>query len=142
MYQQNRKLLIGLGVVASLFIVGPMLLGGVFGPGMMGWRYGNGTAPGNGWLWGLGMGLGGLMMVAFWGVIIVGIVLLVRSIAGQSAGGTGATPAEDALTILRRRYAAGEIDEQTYQRMKAQLTNAESPTREPVVANGRTRNSP
>src|SRR5579859_7772713 len=88
MNTQNRNLLIGLGILLVILLLGPMLLGGMmgpgaFGPGMMGWGY---TATnGSGWLWGLGMGLGGLMMLAFWAVLIISVVLLVRSLSAHSS---------------------------------------------------------
>ena len=142
MNTQNRNLFIGLGVLLVILLLGPMAVGGMmgpgaFGPGMMGWGYA-GTS-GSGWLWGLGMGLGGLMMLAFWGVLILGVVLLVRSLTAHSTAASNATrTSEDALTILGRRYAAGEIDEQTYQRMKSELTGTQPSQREPV-SNGSAR---
>lgn len=51
-----------------------ILTGGMMGPGMMG----SGGMSGRGWAWGLGMGLAGLSMLAFWGALIVGIGLLFR----------------------------------------------------------------
>ncbi len=55
--------------------MGGMMGAGVVGPGMMGWRVTGGAATtGNGWVWGLGMGLGGIMMLAFWGALIVGVI--------------------------------------------------------------------
>ena len=142
MNTQNRNLFIGLGVLLVILLLGPFLAGGMmgpgaFGPGMMGWGYA-GTS-GSGWLWGLGMGLGGLMMLAFWGVLILGVVLLVRSLTAHSTVDNNDTrTSEDALTILGRRYAAGEIDEQTYQRMKSELTGTQPSPREPV-SNGSAR---
>jgi len=141
--QQNRNLFIALGVLVVFLLLGPMLVGGMMGPGftgpgMMGWGYPGGATSGNGWLWGLGMGLGGLMMLAFWGVLIGGIVLFVRWIAGQRASGTTPSATEDPMTILRRRYAAGEIDQQTFERMRSDLEGVSSPPRHAVVADGRT----
>jgi putative membrane protein len=141
MNTQNRNLLIGLGVLIVILLLGPILAGGMmgpgaFGPGMMGWGYT--AATGSGWLWGLGMGLGGLMMLAFWGVLIGGVVLLVWSLTTHSAGDNGTRTPDDALTILSRRYAAGEIDEQTFQRMRSELTGTAPSPREPV-ANGSAR---
>ena len=144
MNQQSRSLFIVLGIVVVLLLLGPLLMGGMLGPGvlgrgMMGWGFTGDVTSGNGWLWGLGMGVGGLMMLAFWGAIIAGIVLFVRWIGGQQPSGTGSQPAaaEDPLTILRRRYASGEIDQPTYQRMQSELANAADFPRQPVVANGR-----
>jgi putative membrane protein len=72
------------------------------------------------------MGVAGLAMLAFWGALIVGGLLLVRwlitpSHAPSSPGG------DDALALLRRRYAAGEIDQATYQRMRRDLTSTAPP---------------
>jgi putative membrane protein len=78
---------------------------------------------GNGWLWGLGMGLGGLVMLAFWGALIAGGILLVRWLLGHAHAGAD-RGGEDPLAILRRRYAAGEIDQATYERMKRELEGA------------------
>ena len=122
MRDDNRTLLVILGVLVAALLIGPLLMGGMMGtgfagPGMMGWGY-VGGAPGttSGWVWGLGMALGGLLMLAFWGALIVGVVLLVRSVTRR-----GGSTAEDPLIILRRRYAAGEIDQPTFERMRAEL---------------------
>ena len=62
------------------------------------------------------MGFGALMMLAFWGVLIVGLVLLVRWLSGALVHGVGAA-AETPREILKRRYARGEIDQPTFERM-------------------------
>jgi putative membrane protein len=125
----NRGLLTLLVVLILIILVGA-LLGGMMGPGMMWgmgpgmmWGYGgSATAPTTGgWAWGLGMALGMLATLAFWGALIVGIVLLVRWAFAQIPGGPGRVGTDDALAILRRRYAAGEIDQATYERMKREL---------------------
>ena len=64
-----------------------------------------------GWSWWgwLAMSLG---MVAFWGLIIWGIVALFRG-----WGGTSTRPERhDPEQILAERFASGEIDEDEYQR--------------------------
>jgi putative membrane protein len=82
------------------------------GGGMMGWGgYG-----------GYGMGIiGGLFMLLFWGLIIVGLVLLVRWLWDhtRTAGGQGGL--ESPLEILKRRYAKGEINKEEFDRMKRDL---------------------
>jgi putative membrane protein len=90
--------------------------GGMVGPGMMG-----GAAPGaaGGWTWGLGMALGWLAMLAFWGALILGVVVVVRWLGG--APGRGGSAPETPLEILRRRYAAGEIDREQYEQMRQVL---------------------
>jgi uncharacterized membrane protein len=144
MNQDHRGLLIVLSMLVLALLLGPALMGGmmgagVMGPGMMAWGYappGTLTA-GNGWAWGLGMGLSGLLMLAFWGALIVGVVVLVRWATGRSTGSSGWTNAGDPLTILRRRYAAGQIDQATYERMKTELSGPAGDPRQPVGANGR-----
>lgn len=82
---------------------------------MMGW--GN---QGYG-MWGMG-GFGGIMMILFWGLIIVGVVLVIKYFtAGQATGGRVSSPYEihsDPLQILRERYARGEIDTEEFEERK------------------------
>lgn len=62
-------------------------------------------------LWGL-VGLAVLVLV------VLGIVWLARSLRGR----TGATPDQDAAELeLRRRYFAGEIDQEEYLRRRDDL---------------------
>ena len=57
------------------------------------------------------------MMIVFWGLVIVGIVALVRTLSDRD---TAAQPkhSETPLEILRRRYAAGELTKQQFEEMK------------------------
>jgi uncharacterized membrane protein len=83
------------------------------------------------------MGFGMLMMLAFWTALIVGAVLLVRWAIGPTREARGATWPDDPAEILRRRYAAGEIDQTTYQQMKAELnSDAKHTPGEAVGGNG------
>lgn len=68
------------------------------------------------------MAFGGLMMFAFWGGIIVLVVLAVRWIGGNS---TGRTPpaGNSALDILNQRFARGEIEKEEYEDRKKLLSN-------------------
>jgi putative membrane protein len=63
---------------------------------------------------GFGMGaFGGLTMIIFWVAVIVGIVLLVRSLASsEKSGGPAQEPAAE---ILRKRYARGEISREEFE---------------------------
>lgn len=71
---------------------------------------------GGGW----GMGYGGPFMILFWVLIVIGVVLLVKWLAGQSSAGTG--PRERApLDILRERYARGEIDREEFEQKRRDL---------------------
>jgi putative membrane protein len=85
------------------------------GGGMMGWG-------GYGGYGGYGMGIfGGLFMLVFWGLIIVGLVLLVRWLWDQGRPARGSSGGEAPLDILKRRYARGEITKDEYDRMKQDL---------------------
>jgi putative membrane protein len=120
MSKDHRTLLIVLGVLVLIFLIGPLLGGGMMGQGMMRGHDPQGMLGINGWTWGLTMALGLLSMFAFWSALIVGIVLLVRWLAGTYAGSNGVE--EDlALETLRRRYAAGEISHEEYERMRKAL---------------------
>ena len=120
MKTENRGLLIVLGVLVLVVLVGPLLGGGMMGPGMMG-GYGRGVPPGTGgWTWGLAMGLGWLAMLAFWGALIVGAVLLVRWLTSATSGPSHRA-GDSALDILKRRYAAGEITHDEFEQMRQAL---------------------
>lgn len=71
---------------------------------------------GGGW----GMGFGGPFMLLFWVLVIVGVVVLVKWIAGQSSSGRDAR-GKTALEILQERYARGEIDREEYEQKKRDL---------------------
>ena len=114
----TRTLLLALGVLLVVALGFSALMGGVMGPGMMGQGPVAPTVmPGRGWMWGVGMGLGGLVMLTFWGALIVGIILLVRSIGVGGAPLSHSTP----LDTLKRRYAAGEITREQYEQMRKDL---------------------
>jgi putative membrane protein len=62
------------------------------------------------WMWS-GWGLVMMvMMLVFWGVLIAGIVLAIRWLAGQG----GRPRADRAFDILRERYARGEINKDEF----------------------------
>ncbi len=68
-------------------------------------------------MWGAGGLVMMLMMLAFWGVVIAGLVVGLRWLVGQgrSAG------RDEALEILRQRYARGEIDKQEFDARRRDL---------------------
>jgi putative membrane protein len=79
------------------------------------------------WQWGMHpmmfmWGAGGLvmlvMMLVFWGLVIAGLVLGVRWLAGQGHP----TRRDEALEILRQRYARGDIDKQEFDTRKRDLS--------------------
>lgn len=75
------------------------------------------------WGWGH-MIFGGLIMIAFWGGIIVLIVLLVRRLGGRSGSGHESTPTtrRTPLEILQERFAKGEIDKEEYEERRKLLS--------------------
>ncbi|NMC32082.1 MAG: hypothetical protein GYA36_06440 [Veillonellaceae bacterium] len=63
---------------------------------------------------------GGIFMLLFWGVIIIGGFFLVRYLMRQSQTATRVTE-NTALEILKQRYARGEINDEEFEKMKAKL---------------------
>ena len=72
---------------------------------------------------GYGMGwFGGIFMLVFWILIIVGIVFLIRWLIHSTKGGTGGTQSGSrAMEILKERYARGEINKEEYEEKKRDL---------------------
>lgn len=105
-------------VIGGVLLVATVVLSTVTGGMMMSHMRGFGAPQGGGWMWGFGMGLGGLMMLLFWGALIAGIVLLARSING---GGADAPWETTSLDVLKRRYAAGEITREQYEQMRRDI---------------------
>ena len=76
-------------------------------------------------MWGIGMGLGGgLMMVLFWGTLIVGAVWLARGLFpnGQQPPASAPRPEASAEDILKQRYARGEMSKEQYDQMRRDLS--------------------
>lgn len=73
--------------------------------------------------WGIGfwMGLGWLLMIIFWVLVILGVVYSVKLIAGAGAK-KEATKDETPLEILKKRYAKGEITKEQFDQMKEDIT--------------------
>ena len=82
-------------VVIVLFLLGGFGMGGY---GMMGF----------------GMGFGFIFMLLFWGLIIWLIVTLVNPHQSNKDG-------QDSLSILKRRYASGEITKKEFESMKKEI---------------------
>ena len=79
------------------------------------WEWGWGMHPMIWGAWGVGMLL---VMLAFWGLVITGLVLVVRWLANQSRE----SRSDRALEILRERYARGEIGREEFEAKKRDLT--------------------
>jgi len=68
-------------------------------------------------MWGAGGLVMMLMMLVVWGLVIAGLVVGVRWLVGQGRSGHR----DEALEILRQRYARGEIDKQEFETRKRDL---------------------
>ena len=82
---------------------------------MHGW-YGSEAHMGA-WGW-----VGGIAMILFWVLIVVGLVVLIRFLLAKTQNeGSGPSPRRDALDILKERYAKGEIDKAEFEQKKNDL---------------------
>lgn len=71
-------------------------------------------------MWGNGYGMGGgLVMLVFWGLIIALIVFAVKWLMDNGRG--SGDRRRDAMETLRERFAAGEIDEEDFERRRKAL---------------------
>jgi len=93
---KNTLMWIAIAVIVAIFVLGSFGMGGY---GMMGF----------------GVGFGLIYMLLFWGLIIWLLVTLINT--SQS----GKAESEDSLTILKKRYASGEITKKQYEEMKKEL---------------------
>jgi putative membrane protein len=74
--------------------------------------------------YGVGMGWAGwLAMGAFWVALLALIIFLVVRLLPGKSDSDSRTVAESPEEILDRRFASGEIDEQTYTAQRAALAN-------------------
>jgi putative membrane protein len=89
-----------------------------------GGRYGNeGWHMGPGVMGGWGMGwFGGIFMIVFWILILVGLVFLIKwLIQSTSRGQAGGSSSNRALEILKDRYARGDIDKSEFEEKRKVL---------------------
>lgn len=63
-----------------------------------------------------------LGMIVFWGLVVVGVVWLLREAIGRHNSGPGADP----LAILDRRLAEGQISVEEYEQRKKTLSSTSS----------------
>lgn len=66
------------------------------------------------------------MMLIFWGLIIWAIIALVRGVSGGGCCGIGhgngnGQKTDNAMNILKERYAKGEISKEDFEKMKKDL---------------------
>ena len=113
----KTALIIG-GVLIAILIIVPLIFG------LIGGRQGYGYGYGMMGPWMMG-GFGGMwfmpiIMIVFWGLVIWGVVALVRGVASPSNTGSS-NQADSALEILKRRYARGEINKEEFEERKKDL---------------------
>ena len=100
--------LVSIAGALPAFAQGPGYYGQGWGPHMMGW--------GGGWL-------GMIFQIAFWALLITAAVAGIRWLLAASGRGSANQASHDnALGILRQRYAKGEINKAQFEEMKANLT--------------------
>jgi len=112
----KMALIIG-GTFITIIVVLPMVAGLIWGGQYGGWgMMGPWMMGGFGWMW-----LMPIFWILFLGLIIWGIVALVRG-AGQPRGfDTSSGHPDSALEVLRKRYARGEINKEEYEEKKKDL---------------------
>ena len=78
-----------------------------------------GPGAGGGWFGGNLLMM--LPMLFFWGVLIWGIVTLVRKLSGTNFSNSASDNSKQALEILKERYAKGEISQEEFNKMKSEI---------------------
>jgi len=71
---------------------------------MMHWGWGD---------YGMGVGFGWLFMILFWILVVLGIIYLVKMLAG---GAGKSEPKETAEDILKKRFARGELSKEEFEK--------------------------
>jgi putative membrane protein len=69
--------------------------------------------PGGTGMSGAGFGVGGWWLVLLVALLVVGVVVAALYLTSREGG---------ALTVLRERYAAGDLDEEEFERRRERLT--------------------
>ncbi len=64
----------------------------------------------------------GILMILFWGVVLLALVLLISA----AMSGRRSVDDEDLLEIIKRRYARGEIDKRRLEAMRRALQQSEA----------------
>lgn len=68
-----------------------------------------------------GFGFGWIFMLIFWGIIIWAIVALVQYATGSDSHWSKKEKEDEAVRILKERYARGEINKEEYEERKSLL---------------------
>lgn len=62
---------------------------------------------------------GGVFMWVFWIVLLIVLVFVIKLIFSPT--GKNSSSSDEALEILKKRFAKGEIDEEEFERLKKKL---------------------
>lgn len=76
--------------------------------------------------WGWGWGIAGmLMMVVFWGAVLLFLFYAFRSVTARDERSTTNRHSDEdrALTVLRERYARGDIDREEFEARRRVLND-------------------
>ena len=71
-------------------------------------------------MWSFGMGVMWIFPIAFFGLLLWGAISLYR-IASKRGGPPGIGREDNAMAILKERYAKEELSTEDFQRMRAEL---------------------
>ena len=77
------------------------------------WNHGEWTS------FGMGFGWHWIIAVLFWGLVIWGAIVLMRSVT--RTGRPIARGSDSALDVLKTRYARGELKRAEYERMRKEM---------------------
>ncbi|MEX2222886.1 MAG: SHOCT domain-containing protein [Candidatus Rokuibacteriota bacterium] len=80
----------------------------------------NGCWGGFGWM-GLGMLVNILLGLGLLALVVVGVVFAVRWLTGARGESPGGRSKDDAIEIVRTRYARGEISHEEFDRLRREL---------------------
>ena len=72
---------------------------------------------------GFGMGFNGIWMIFFWIVIVAVGIWALAALFPKVNSSPPTDRGDDALTILKERYARGEISKEEYQSIRYELEN-------------------
>jgi putative membrane protein len=77
--------------------------------------------------WGMGPGMmiggwgAGWLMIAFWVLVLIGLILLIKWLLQMTRGEKDGFRSYNSLDIIKERYARGEITKSEYMTMKQDL---------------------
>jgi len=65
--------------------------------------------------------IGFIGMIAFWALVVAGIIWLVRNVSSDAGRGPATHGHESPLDILKSRYAKGELSKEQFESMKKDI---------------------